>query len=134
MAHLIKTMQVTPEEYAAIDAAAASLDMQRSTLIQEGVVEAAHRFGFYVDVDVPIRRRPQPWPDAPTRGEESASMRYCLSFSTTTFDLLKRAAAYAQVSIPLFTIGSALRYIANLEESGPEVKKLQIVKSSAQQE
>jgi len=32
------------------------------------------------------------------------------------------------------TIGSALRYIANIEESGPEVKKLQIVKSSAQQE
>jgi len=133
VAHLIKTMQVTPEEYAAIDAAAASLDMQRSTLIQEGVVEAAHRLGFYVDVNVPIRRRP-PWPDAPTRGEESASMRYCLSFSTTTFDLLKRAAAYAQVSIPLFTIGSALRYVANLKKSRPELKKLQAVKLPARYE
>ena len=32
------------------------------------------------------------------------------------------------------TIGSALRYIANIEESGPEAKKLPTVKSSAQQE
>jgi uncharacterized protein (DUF1778 family) len=134
VAHLIKTMQVTPEEYAVIDAAAAALDMQRSTLIQEGVVEAAHRLGFYVNVNVPIRRRPQAWTDAPKRGEESASMRYCLSFSTTTFDLLQRAAAYAQVSIPIFTIGSALRYIANLKKSRPSVKKLAALKLPAQYE
>ena len=96
MAHIVKTLHVTPVEYAVIRAAADALEMELSRLVLEGVLEEAHRMGFFVGVEPPIRRRPDAWTDLPDRRETSTSLRLSVSYSLTTFDLLHRVAAHVR--------------------------------------
>jgi hypothetical protein len=128
MAHTVKTLHVTPEEYAAIRAAADALGMELSRLVHEGVLEEAHRMGFFVGVEPPIHRRPGAWPDLPERREQSTSLRFSVSYSLTTFDLLHRVAAYVEVSDSMFAVGSTLRYIANLKKNPPTDRALRKLK------
>jgi len=134
MAHTVKTLHVTPVEYVVIRAAADALEMELSRLVLEGVLEEAHRMGFFVGVEPPIRRRPKAWTDLPERREQSTSMRFSVSYSLTTFDLLHRVAAYVQVSDSLFAVGATLRYIANLKKTPPTDRALRKLKLPAQYE
>ena len=134
MAHTVKTLHVTPVEYAVIRAAADALEMELSRLVLEGVLEEAHRMGFFVGVEPPTRRRPDAWTDLPDRRETSTSLRFSVSYSLTTFDLLHRVAAYFQVSDSMFAVGSTLRYIANLKKSPPTDRALRKLKLPSQYE
>lgn len=125
--HVIRTIRVTVFEFNAINDAAAALKSQRATLMQEGVIEAAHKLGLFSGLDLPVKPRRAKWTDVPERGDESASERFAVSFSPTTYDLLQRAAKLVDVSESLFAIGATLRYIANLKLSQGDNSKLQAV-------
>lgn len=125
--HIVRTIRVTIPEYNAINDAAAALKSQRATLIQEGVTEAAHKLGLFAGLELPIRARRPKWTDVPERHEESATERFAVSYSPTTYDLLQRAAKLADVSESLFAVGATLRYIVNLRRSQPQNTKLQAV-------
>jgi uncharacterized protein (DUF1778 family) len=124
--HIVRTIRVTLLEFNAINDAAAALKSQRATLIQEGVIEAAHKLGLF-SVDLPIRPRRAKWTDVPERGDESATERFAVSYSPTTYDLLQRAAKLTEVSESLFAVGATLRYIANLKRSQSDNPKLKAV-------
>jgi hypothetical protein len=132
MAHLVRTLRITPDEHMALKAAASALELDLSRLVHDGVIEAAHRLGFYAGVDVPIRRRPGPWPDNPVRHEESATERFSVSYSATTYEVLLRAADYVKISEARFAIGATLRYIADLKKRYPNNAALQAVSLPAQ--
>jgi hypothetical protein len=127
VAHIVKTVHATIEEFNAINQACEALSMQRSQLVQEGVTEAAHKLGFYAGVDMPMKRRPQTWTDAPERREESASCRFSVSYSPTNYELLRSASEYVQASESLFAVGSTLRFIANLKKTRTDVRGLSAV-------
>jgi hypothetical protein len=118
---------VTPIEFHAINDAAAALDSQRATLIQEGVTEAAHRLGLFIGLDLPVKARRAKWSDEPERGEASATERFAVSFSPTTYELLQRAAKLVEVSESLFAVGATLRYIATLKGAKRDNAKLRAV-------
>jgi len=128
LAHIVRTLRVTIEENNAINAAAAALESQRATLIQEGVTEAAHRLGLYAGLDLPMRPRRVRWSDTPERHEESATERFAVSYSPQLYALLKRAAELVGISEPLFAIGATLRYLAVLKKAHPKNAKLQAVR------
>ncbi len=121
-----RNARLTIEEHDIITAAADAMRIQRSTLFQEGVIEAAHGLGFYAGADPGFRRRPKSWTDAPQRREESAAYRISVSYSITTYELLQRAADWAGVSETIFAVGATLRYISNLKKKGR--KELQHIK------
>jgi hypothetical protein len=133
VAHIVKTIHATIEEFNCINQACEALSMQRSQLVQEGVTEAAHKLGFYAGVDeLPMRRRPQTWTDAPNRREESASARFSVSYSPTNYELLRTASEYVKASESLFAVGATLRFIANLKKTRSDIPGLSGVKLPAQ--
>jgi len=128
LAHVVRTLRVTTEENDAINGAAAALESQRATLIQEGVTEAAHKLGLYADLDPPIRPRRVRWSDTPERRKESATERFAVSYSPQLYALLQRAAKLVGISETKFAVGAALRYIAALKKARPKNAKLHVVR------
>ena len=117
-----KTMRITTEEARCLNRARKALGRPVSQFVQAGVVEAAHKLGFFV------RGRPSKpyrgtWPDAPDRGEESTS-RITVTFDEATLDLIDRAAQYVDVREAAFILGATFRYLADLKKARPEYKDL----------
>jgi len=128
LAHVVRTVRVTIEENGAINGAAAALDSQRATLIQEAVAEAAHKLGLYAGIDLPVRPRRPSWSDAPERRDESATERFAVSYSPQLYALLQRAAKLVGISETLFAVGATLRYIAALKKAQPRNAGLRAVR------
>ena len=120
-----KTIRVTPEEDRCLRKARKVFDVPLSQLVQAAVTEAAHRFGFYADVRELASKPKKPWPDIPSRREESATKRISVSIDPLTADLLDRATAHVEVGESLFILGATFRYLVTVKKANPENRKLQ---------
>lgn len=118
MAYLIKTVRVTPEEYDIITRAAEALKAPRAQLVQDGIISAGYRLGIYAGApDAPARPRKLAAALVPAHREESCTMRFSISYSPTTYEILHRAAELAGASESRFAVGAALRHIGDLQKN-----------------
>ncbi|HTP25385.1 MAG TPA: hypothetical protein VMK12_06955 [Anaeromyxobacteraceae bacterium] len=102
-------------EHSIIDQACGALDeLERSTLIQEGIVAKANRLGICWSATRPAPLT-APWPYAVERGEQATAARVSISVSVPLMVLLKRAAQHVGTSEPLFAVGSTLAYVGRLQ-------------------
>jgi len=120
-----KTIRVTPEEDRCLRKARQVLDLPLSQLVQAAVTEAAHKLGFFADVPELATKPKRPWPDIPSRREESATKRISISLDPITTDLLERATAHVEVGESLFILGATFRFVVNLKGAHPDNRKLQ---------
>ncbi len=118
-----KTMRITTEEARCLNRARRTLGRPVSQFVQAGVVEAAHKLGFFVS-GRPARPYRGPWPDALDRGDEITRGRITVTFDEATLDLIDRAARYVDVSETAFILGASFRYLADLRKVRPEYKDL----------
>lgn len=131
---MIWSLRVTPEEAATLRAAAEALDTNVSSLVTTGAISSAHRLGFFHDAgeNTAFRFRGGPWKDKPQRRDESASERINVAHGPMDHELVARVVtklseADAALTLPLFIIGSALRFIANKRLNQPKNTKLQSI-------
>jgi hypothetical protein len=127
----IISLRLTDYEDAAVRRAAAVMTVTVSQLVEVAATEAAHRLGFFMGPDAPIRGK-RIWPDAPERGDSSTSRRISVTMSILTHELTTRAADYVHVSHPFFLIGATLRYIATRKKFEPKNKELVRIELPAQ--
>ena len=123
-----KTVRLTSEEDRVLKQAADLLGQPMSQFVQAGIVEAAHRLGFFAGVTKMPKPYVGPWPDLPDRGEESTSRRTTFTFEQQTLDLLERAATYVESGETFFIVGSTFRYLANLRTVDKRLTKLKLPK------
>lgn len=123
MISINKTMRITTEESRCLSRARKSLGRPVSQFVQAGVVEAAHKLGFFVR-GRPTKPYRGTWPDAPDRGGESTSGRITVTFDEATLDLIDGAAQYLEVGETAFILGATFRYLADLKKARPEYKDL----------
>jgi uncharacterized protein (DUF1778 family) len=121
-----KTIRLTTEEDRVLRRASELLDQPTSQLVQAGVVEAAHRLGYFAGVLSVPGPYAGPWPDLPDRGDESTSKRTSITFDPQTVDLLERAAKHVDVGESFFMLGATFRYLANLRRTDPRVRRLKL--------
>jgi uncharacterized protein (DUF1778 family) len=119
-----KTIRVTPDEDRCLRKARQVLDLPLSQLVQAAVTEAAHKLGFFADVPELATKPKKPWPDVPSRREESATKRISISIDPLTTDLLERASSHLAVGESLFILGATFRFLANLRAAHPEDRHL----------
>jgi uncharacterized protein (DUF1778 family) len=120
-----KTIRVTPEEDRCLRKARKVLDVPLSQLVQAAITETAHKLGFYADVRELTTKPKKPWPDIPSRREESATKRISVSIDPLTADLLERATAHVEVGDSLFILGATFRFLVNVKKANPEDRRLQ---------
>lgn len=118
MAYVIKTLRVTPEEYDVITRAAEALRAPRAQVVQDAVISAGYRLGICAGAPAaPPRPRKDAWAFLKVHREESCTMRFSISYSPTTYEVLHRAAELTGTSESRFAIGATLRYLANLQKN-----------------
>jgi uncharacterized protein (DUF1778 family) len=118
-----KTMRITTEEARCLSRARKALGRPVSQFVQAGVVEAAHKLGFFVR-GRPTKPYRGTWLDAPDRGGESTSGRITVTFDDAMLDLIDGAAQYVGVGEAAFILGATFRYLADLKKARPEYKDL----------
>ncbi len=123
MISINKTMRITTEEARCLNRAKKAFGRPASQFVQAGVLEAAHKLGFYVDGQ-PAKPYRGTWPDAPDRGEETTSGRITVTFDGDTLDLIDRAARYVNIGETAFILGATFRYLADLKQTYPKYKDL----------
>lgn len=121
-----RTIRLTAEEERVLKKATEILARPTSQIVQAGVVEAAHRLGFFAGVPALATPYSGPWPDLPDRGDESTSRRTSITFDPQTADLLTRAAKYVDVGESLFMLGATFRYLADLRATEPRLRRLKL--------
>lgn len=126
MSSATRTIRLTTEEDRVLRRASDLLEQPTSQFVQAGVVEAAHRLGFYAGVrSIPVPYQGT-WPDVPERGDESTSKRTCFTFEPHVEELLHRAADYVQVGESFFILGATFRYLANLRQTDSRIRRLKL--------
>jgi uncharacterized protein (DUF1778 family) len=120
-----RTIRLTTEEQRILKSAGNLLNQPISQIVQAGIVEEAHRLGFFAG----LLEQPKPyrgtWPYIPERHDESAKERLTLTFDPHTADLLTAAAQHVDVGESLFMVGATFRYLAAIKKSKPDNKTLQ---------
>ncbi len=121
---------LTPDEDQAIRDAASALDLQVSQLVENAAVAAAHRLGFFDGYDRVAKKRVV-WNDIPVREESGASMRLTISMNPLNLAIVREAAEFVDTTVPMFCVGSTLRYIANKRRLERANRKLFSIKVPA---
>ena len=106
----MKNIWLTSAEGQAIDRACAALDGQRSGLMAEAVLEAAHGMGIYAGSR---KGGTGAWWHVLER-RERCSRRVSISLSARVADVLARAAGVARLSEPRFVVSATLAYCERL--------------------
>jgi hypothetical protein len=115
MSYRIKGIRLLPLEDSIIDRACAALNgMERSMLMQEGVMAEANRLGIRWSVQRPPPLT-VPWPYMPEHGGEPTAVRIGMSMSIPLAELVTRGAQHVNASEPQFIVGSTLAYVGRLQ-------------------
>lgn len=92
-----------------------------SQIAQAGIIEAAHRLGFYAGGVAPKTPYKRTWPDLPHRApDETGVSRLSIVLDPDTQDLLLRTSVYVGVDPHPFIIGATLRYLSRLKQHDPD--------------
>ena len=111
------TVRLHPLEDSIIERACDALNgVERSLLLQEGVLAEADRLGIRWTLEHPPPME-HPWPYMPDRGDEPTGVRVCISVSYALMDLIKRGAAHVHTSEPRIIIGSTLAHVGRLQRT-----------------
>lgn len=109
------TVRLHPIEESIIERACAALNgVERSLLMQEGVLAETNRLGICWSTERPPPLT-APWPYMPDRGDEPTEARVCVSVSHALAELIRRAREHVHASAPQFIIGSTLAYVGRLQ-------------------
>ncbi len=110
-----KTLRLHPLENLIFEQACAALNgMERTQLMQEGVIHEAARLGVRWTVESPPPLRSS-WPYMPQRGDEPTEVRVSISVSLPVAEIITRAAEHVHASEPMFIIGATLAHIGRLK-------------------
>ena len=86
-------------------------------------LEEAHRLGVYTGVDPLAPPDRATWSNLPRRPEGiSAKERLTVTLHPAHYGVVARAAELAEVSVPLFLVGSALHYLANVKRANARLE------------
>lgn len=107
-------LRVTFEEEKAISDACEALGLNISNLVEIGVIQAVIDLGMTLLDDSAPRLKPgYLWPWEPKRPEgESAKARITAYLPAPIYPTVESAAWALRLSVPMFSIGSALRHVS----------------------
>lgn len=110
-------VRCTFEEETCIRSAATALDVETSVLVELSMIDQCNALGMLVGSPTPPRLKPgYSWDFEPARADgDSAKTRLTVYASALLYPSFEAAAWTLRVSMPLFAIGSTLRYIAALK-------------------
>jgi hypothetical protein len=88
--------------------------MERTQLMQEGVIQEAARLGVRWTVE-PVAPLASSWPYMPDRGDEPTEIRVSITVSLPVAEIITRAAEHVHATEPLFIIGATLAHVGRLK-------------------
>ena len=106
---------MTEGEVAILDRASEALELERTTLFQEGAFFEAYRLGVRWSLGEPPPPLNGTWKFLPDRSSESTSVRVGVSVSIQLAELVRRAARHVDTTDPKFLVGAMLAYIGRLQ-------------------
>jgi hypothetical protein len=110
-----KTLRLHPQENLVFEQACEALNgMERTQLMQEGVIQEAARLGVRWTVE-PVAPLASSWPYMPDRGDEPTEIRVSITVSLPVAEIITRAAEHVHATEPLFIIGATLAHVGRLK-------------------
>src|SRR5512138_3761985 len=110
-----KTLRLHPLENLIFEQACQALNgMERTQLMQEGVIHEAARLGVRWTLE-PAPPLDSSWPYMPQRGDEPTEVRVSITVSLPVAEIITRAAEHVHASEPMVIIGATLAHIGRLK-------------------